>query len=78
MKIKYVVSLCENCAGRLHEIKRKEFGGVDLAIVFHSAQANGTFSWWEITVEYERKRAVASISKLPFYSPAHKRPAIHD
>jgi aminomethyltransferase len=31
----------------------------------------------EITVEYERKRAQASLSKLPFYSPAHKRSVVN-
>lgn len=53
MKIKYVVSRNENSQGSIRELERKEFSGVDLAIAYHRAQRNGSFSWWEITVEYE-------------------------
>jgi aminomethyltransferase len=32
---------------------------------------------FEITVEYERKRATARVSKLPFYDPPHKKTVVN-
>jgi glycine cleavage system aminomethyltransferase T len=35
--------------------------------------ATGTELEFEVTVEYERKRAAARVAKLPFYDPPQKR-----
>ncbi len=46
---------------------------IALATVRSEYAALGTPLEFEITVEYERKRAGATVSKMPFYNPAQKR-----
>ncbi|HRN51061.1 MAG TPA: aminomethyltransferase family protein [Anaerolineales bacterium] len=46
---------------------------IALATVRSEYAARGTPLEFEITVEYERKRAGATVSKMPFYNPAQKR-----
>ena len=38
---------------------------------------NGTELEFEITVEYERKRAAARVARLPFYDPPQKKAIVH-
>jgi aminomethyltransferase len=46
---------------------------VALATVRSAYSATGTGLEFEVTVEYERKRAAARVAKLPFYDPPQKR-----
>lgn len=46
---------------------------IALATVRSEYAALGTPLEFEITVEYERKRAGATVSKMPFYNPVQKR-----
>ena len=46
---------------------------IALATVRSEYAALGSQLEFEITVEYERKRAGATVSKMPFYNPAQKR-----
>lgn len=53
MKVTYEVTLCELCLGEVKRRNREVFNSVEEAIEFHRTQANGMYSWWDISVCYE-------------------------
>jgi len=54
MEITYIVGNYEVSAGALHTIKEHVFQTVEEAIEFRDKQKAGSFSWWEIIVDYTK------------------------
>lgn len=53
MEIKYSVNKNEMVCGSVSVSEFEEFFTVDAAIEYHKKQEDGSFNWWDITVEYE-------------------------
>ncbi len=54
MEIKYIVANLEVTGGGLSTNKEFYFTTVEQAIEFREKQKKGTFSWWEIIVDYTK------------------------